>query len=332
MTTQQNPDTPPASPEIAATPSTPETPASEPAAPEQTVPQPTAPPPVASKPAAPKPAKKKSSGGKIFLVVALFLIVILAAAAGGGWYYLKHHVVVIAHHTLTLMTPDQIAAAQSPDQNADQTASQSPDQTSAQTDTQPQTTAPAPDQSQQSPAATAPLTSPAVTSKKPAAGNKKSPAQPASATSAMANNQPAPAISTVDRPVAQPRIPSVSFDPFKLDPETNSRLKIDPSKFPAGLTFTVFMDGQTLYTGNTSNRADFDKFVIPPGVHQMQLTVSSGNVSLTSNIVSTEFVVKKHLTFKVEFRVANTPPQSNAPALDPNTQLIAKLKTDLFHF
>lgn len=270
--------------------------------------------------------KKKSSGGKIFLVVALFLIVILAAAAGGGWYYLKHHVVVIAHHTLTLMTPDQIAA-QSPDQNA----SQPTDETSTQTSAQPQASALAPDQSQQSPTATTPPTPPAVTSKKSAAGNKKSPSQLSSATSATANNQSAPATPNVDRPVAQPRVPTVSFDPFKLDPETNSRLKIDPSKFPAGLTFTVFIDGQILYTGNTSNRADFDKFVIPPGVHQMQLTVSSGNVSLTSNIVSAEFVVKKHLTFKVEFRVANTPPQSNAPAFDPNAQLIAKLKTDFWH-
>jgi hypothetical protein len=306
MTTPENPEVTPETPAITATPATP--------APEAETPQ----------PPASKPTKKKSSCGMFFLIAALFILIVLAAVAGGGWYYLKHHVVVIANRTFTLMKSDEIAATQPADQNAAQPTAQPSDQSAVQP-----APAPATDQSQQT---APPPPTPVVTGKKPYAGSKKSAAQPVPAPSATANNHTAAAAPKVDRPAAQPSIPSVNFDPFKLDRETNARLKIDPSKFPAGLTFVVYMDGQLLYTGNTSKRADFDKFVIPPGVHQMQLTVSSGNVTLTSNIVSAEFVVQKHLTFKVEFRAPGSAPESNPPTLDPNTQLIAKLKTDFFHF
>jgi hypothetical protein len=122
---------------------------------------------------------------------------------------------------------------------------------------------------------------------------------------------------------------AVAFNPKTLDPKQNARLKIDLGHAPAGLAFSVEMNGKTYYKGSAGNKPDYNNLFVPPGVHEFRITVSSGSVHKVSNIVSAEFLSKKHLTLKIDLR----PPAKGAtasPALDPATQVVATLKQDRF--
>jgi hypothetical protein len=124
----------------------------------------------------------------------------------------------------------------------------------------------------------------------------------------------------------------LGFDPKKIDPKENARLKLDLGHAPANLNFTVEMDGKTFYKGIAGNRSDYDNLYVPPGLHQFRVVISAGSVEKLSNTVSLQFVAKKHMTLKVELK-----PQSNAsvagvPVLDPATQVIATLKADFSLF
>jgi serine/threonine-protein kinase len=256
----------------------------------------------AAQPAVPQKSGK-SALGKILAIAAVLLFLVIAAGAAAGWYYLKHrNEVAAANQAVALANQNQASADQALNQM------QAPSQ---------------PKQPTNQPAVN-PATQAAR--QKPSPASKQSAAQPAIAPAQQAVVSTPPVVAA--KPL--PRVAAVSFDPFKLDPKTNAHFKIDPSKFPAGLTFIVELDGQLLYKGNTDNRADFDKFNIPPGVHQVQLIVTGSNATLSSNVVSTEFVAKKHLTFKVEYRSSDS--SQPAAKLDPKAQLVASIKTDFFHF
>jgi hypothetical protein len=124
----------------------------------------------------------------------------------------------------------------------------------------------------------------------------------------------------------------LGFDPKKIDPKDNARLKFDLGHAPPNLNFTVEMDGRTFYKGTAGNRADYDALYVPPGLHQFRVTVSSGNVEKTSNTTSFQFVAKKHMTLKVELKPWPNASVAGVPVLDPATQVIATLKADFSLF
>jgi serine/threonine-protein kinase len=170
------------------------------------------------------------------------------------------------------------------------------------------------------------------------------PQQPPPAASAFSQ----PEITPIPAPVAEPettptetgsaaaapaprsQAPSVAFDPKTLDPKQNTRLKIELDHFPAGLTFTIAMNGKTYYKGSAGNKAEYENLFVPPGVQEFHVTVRGGGVQKTSNTVSAEFLANKHMVLKVGLR----PPANNSPgaspALTPATTIVASLKAERF--
>ncbi len=187
----------------------------------------------------------------------------------------------------------------------------------------PQVASTTPAQPATPPAAQPPVAQPAETpTATPTKTQPKAPAlvrKPSAATPAAQPSVPAP----------QPHMASVAFNPKTLDPKQNARLKIDVSRFPPALVFTIEMNGKLFYKGTANNKADYDNLYVPPGVHEFRITVSAGSVQKSSNTVSTELVAKKHFTLKAELRPQ---PTAAAPALVPTTQVVATLKMDRFQF
>jgi len=129
-------------------------------------------------------------------------------------------------------------------------------------------------------------------------------------------------------PLAQ--TPSVAFDPKTLDPRQNARLKLELDHFPAGLAFTIAMNGKTYFKSSAGDKAEYDNLFVPPGVHEFRVTVHGGGVQKASNIVSAEFLANKRMTLKVELRPPAKGSSGASPALDPAAQVVASLKTEGF--
>ncbi len=121
---------------------------------------------------------------------------------------------------------------------------------------------------------------------------------------------------------------ALGFDPKALDPKQNARLKIDPGRLPADLSFTVEMNGKVYLqkTGTGTNVQDMDLFV-PPGVQEFRVIAKNGAIEKASNTVSTEFKAKKKNTLKIELRTEGAPPGAGIPlGLYHDTQLIINLR------
>jgi serine/threonine protein kinase len=120
----------------------------------------------------------------------------------------------------------------------------------------------------------------------------------------------------------------LDFDPKTLNPKENARLKIDATQMPAGLDFTVEMNGKLYFQKTDAVSRDRGvQLFVPPGVHELRVTAKSGAVEKTSNIVSTEFKARKQKTLKIELRVQGRPSEAGVPqGLYPSTQIVATLK------
>jgi hypothetical protein len=105
-------------------------------------------------------------------------------------------------------------------------------------------------------------------------------------------------------------------------------LKIETTRVPPDLDFTVEMNGKVYLRWNTSgSSADNKNLFVPPGVQEFRVTAESGSVRKTSNIVSTEFKAKKKKTLKIEFRDQVKTRKSQGPSeLSENSQIFATLK------
>jgi serine/threonine-protein kinase len=170
----------------------------------------------------------------------------------------------------------------------------------------------------------------------------RQPAAPASAPAASAQPAmtplPVPAVepetAPTEAPAASPapraQTPSVAFDPKTLDPKQNTRLKLELDHFPAGLAFTIAMNGKTYFKGSAGNKAEYDNLFVPPGVHEFRVTVRGGSVQKASNIVSAEFLANKRMVLKVEFRPSANGSSGASSALDPAAQIVASLKAERF--
>jgi serine/threonine-protein kinase len=142
-----------------------------------------------------------------------------------------------------------------------------------------------------------------------------------------ARGSPAPP-AALSAPLAQ--TPSVAFDPKALDPKQNTRLKLVLDHFPAGLAFTIAMNGKTYIKGIAGDKAEYENLFVPPGVHEFRVTVRGGSVQKASNIVSAEFLANKRMVLKVELRPPANGSSGTSPALDPAAQIVASLKAEGF--
>ncbi len=250
---------------------------------------------------APKPAAAKSASPKKFesvFAIALLSVAGLGAAIAGGWYWYAHR------KPPTPPPPPQAVTIPVP-----QPAPQ-------QIEALPQTPPPAaaPDTTPAKPGTT-PSGSPATAPKdtKPSAG-KLTPGKPTSAKTtpppqpvAAVTPPPAPAKPTTQTPTPAPvkpptptPAPTAAFDPRKADPDKNGKLKIDVSKFPKGIPFTVSMNKQPYIHFTTGDGTSLDNLYAPPGMQQFQVSFKSGGQEWDSKPVSSDFKAKKTKTMKVQ--------------------------------
>jgi hypothetical protein len=135
-------------------------------------------------------------------------------------------------------------------------------------------------------------------------------------------------VSSPKAAAVEPQPAVVDFDPKSLDPKQNAKLKIDAKHAPAGLDFTVEMNGK-LYFRKTSagKNAPDDELFVPPGVQEFRVTAKSGAIMKISNTVSAEFRAKKHITLRIEIRNQGSGSDAGIPqAIYPNTQIVVSLK------
>jgi serine/threonine-protein kinase len=260
-------------------------------------------PPAAAQKAAPQPgqvpAPKKPSKPTQFeslFGIALLCVACAAVVIAGGLYWYAHRkppappppaVIVpvppqqqnppapVVQPPGTLPTPPVAEPEKSPDKSPSGTPPASP------TPTKPSAGKPAagkPALAQPTPAPAKPV----VASAPPA------PANPAPATPAPAKPQtPAPAATT-------------AFDPRKADPNKNGKLKIDVSKFPKGLPFTILMNKQPYIHFITGDGSSLDNLYAPPGMQEFRVSLKSAGQEWDAKPLSSDFKAKKTKTLKVQ--------------------------------
>jgi len=237
------------------------------------------------------PAQKKPSKPAQFesiFAVTLLCVAGAGAAIAGGWYW-------YAHRKQPAPPPPQAVTVPVPQPQPTPPV------------VQPAGTVPPPPVASapgKSSAAAPPPTSP--TPAKPSAAKpvpaKPSPAQPspvpskpvvASAPPASAN--PAPANPQTPAPAAP-----AAFDPRKADPNKNGKLKIDVSKFPKGLPFTILMNKQPYIHFITGDGSSLDNLYVPPGMQEFRVSFKSAGQEWDTKPVSSDFKAKKTKTLKVQ--------------------------------
>jgi serine/threonine-protein kinase len=248
--------------------------------------------------AAKNPSKPKSF--ESLFGIGLLSVACLAVVIAGGWYWYTHRKppAPTPHQVFTVPPPG-------PQQNPPQP------QTGGPTPPQP---APGP-----GPTPTKPGTGPEATPKKPASAPgalpanspksaKPSAGKPVSAKTpsappqpvAAVNPPPAPANPTPAKPQTSAPAPSGTFDPRKADPNKNGRLKIDVSKFPKGIPFTVSMNNKPYIHFVTGDGSSLDNLYAPPGMQQFQISFKSAGQEWDSKPLSSDFKAKKGKTLKVQ--------------------------------
>jgi eukaryotic-like serine/threonine-protein kinase len=257
-------------------------------------------------------AKKPSKPFETLFAIGLLSVAGLAAVIAGGWFWL-------AHRKPPEPPPQQVVTipAPEPQQNPPQTQPQS--QPAGPTTPVPETApGPTPTKPGAGPEATPTKPVPASGPGASPAGSPKS-AKPSAGKPSSAKTTPAPpqpvAVVTpppapVAKPVAanptpaktQPPAPSApaAFDPRKADPDKNGKLKIDVSKFPKGLPFTVSMNNKPYIHFITGDGSNLDNLYAPPGMQQFQVSFKSSGQEWDSKPVSSDFKAKKTKTLKVQ--------------------------------
>ncbi len=263
----------------------------------------------AQKPAV--PARKPSRPLKIETFFAVGLLVV-AAAGAGAWFFFVHHrqsappeqqavTTPVAQPAVSFGSPDLPPASAVPDTT---TPSKNP--------TAPAKPAPAKPQAVAAKTTPPPATKPAPTSA-PAAGPAPAPASKPAKTAL-----PSAATSA-----------SAASDPHKLDPNTNSKFKIELSKFPNGVSLTVEMNKTVYLRFISGDKTDLNNLYVPPGIQTFHVIAQNGSQQVVSNIVSNEFKAKKKKSLKIELRSQGTVPPGAAAPLSPGAQIFISFPTSI---
>ncbi len=195
------------------------------------------------------------------------------------------------------------------------------------------------------PAAVTPEPLPAATRPEPPAESKAPAKAAAKAKSPMAKTletkpePPAPAPASTNAAVAKSVLsptptasvpathpPVAIFDPRKLDPNTNAKLKIELNHMPNGLPYTVEMNGKVYLRGITGENVDLSNLFVPPGVQEFRMTVKGGGQQKVSNIVSDEFKAKKRKTLKIDLLDQASTPSKPTEPISSGAKIFLSLK------
>jgi hypothetical protein len=149
---------------------------------------------------------------------------------------------------------------------------------------------------------------------------------------------PTPAANIVPPPAAKPTksTPPASTpataatDPHKLDPNANSKFKIELSHVPNGVPLTVEMNKAVYLRFISGDKTDLNNLFVPPGTQTFHVIAQNGGKQIDSNIVSSEFKAKKKKNFKIELQNQGSVPAGAAAPLSPGAQIFVSLSTPLF--
>jgi serine/threonine-protein kinase len=268
------------------------------------------PPPKQTPPAKPaKPLNKK-------LVLILALVVLVVAAAAGGGYLLTHR----SQPAPPQQQPTPIASAAPASPAAPVTQTPAPTQTE-------------PSKPEKLTATSLAQAAAAAKAAKPKPGKNAASAQALQpAPAPVSQPAPQPVVQPVSAPAPSSQSANVAFDPQKLDPKQNTRLKIDMESLPPSASFVAYMDGKIYFKGSILTASTYNNLYVPPGVHEFYVMASAGSIQKKSKIVSAEFIAKKRMTLKVELRTQTNGTPPIPPVLDANSMVVATLKTDRFFF
>jgi serine/threonine protein kinase len=251
-------------------------------------------------PAAKKPAKSFES----LFGTALLAVAGLAAVIAGGWFWFEHR-------KPPTPPPHQVVPVPAPE---------------------PQPTPPQPQPQTGGPTSPVPAPGPSLTPAKPTSGPGTAPtkpvrgsgpgaspagspksAKPSAGKPASGNTTPAPQpVAVVTPPPAPAANPApaktqtpapaspAAFDARKADPDKNGKLKIDVSKFPKGLPFTITMNNKPYIHFITGDGSNLSNLYAPPGMQQFQVSFKSGGQEWDSKPLSSDFKAKKGKTLKVQ--------------------------------
>ena len=272
----------------------------------------------------------------------LLAIAGLAAALAGTWFMFEHIFSLAtrardqAAITQPAPPPQPIVAIPQP-----VTAPAAADQTPAAATSANAAPSAAPTPAAGAKATTAPATAvpittaSAATTPKPATPKPKPAAQTTSAAqsapppTAVAAAAPSPAAAPSTPPAAAPaaNVPAAhpAFNPRTLDPNASTKLKIDTSKFPSGLPFTVEMNKQTYLRFITGDGTDLENLYVPAGVQEFRVLMKTGGQERDSNVVSDNFRAKKHRTLRIQIMDQGNPVPKVTLPLGKDAQLYLSL-------
>jgi serine/threonine-protein kinase len=263
------------------------------------------------KPAAAKPATPKNKFESMF-AIALLSVAGLGAAIAGGWYWYAHRKPPVQQ---TVTVPVQQPPIQVPQEVQKEVE-------------------PLPAQPEKPAPAVAPAVPPAASknAKPPAArpGPGKTPApQPVAVITPAAPAKPVPNPPAPVKPAAPAPAAAAAFDPRKADPSKNAKLKIDVSKFPKGIPFTITMNKQPYLHFVTGDGTSLDNLYAPPGMQQFQVSFKSGGQEWDSKPVSSEFKAKKTKTMKVQLFDGDNPVSKITVPIAKDVMLAISFSTSL---
>jgi predicted Ser/Thr protein kinase len=271
---------------------------------------------------APKSAAKKPSKPAPFetkFAVALFCVAGAGAAIAGGWFWLAHRkqpappkpqVTVPAPQPQQTPPPSPVAVVQPTGSASAPSGAPAPSASPAAKPAEkskPSATKPSRAKATPSKTTPAPPPVPAVTPPAPA---KPAPANP----SAVKSQTPAPA---------------AAFDPRKADPNKNAKLKIDVSKFPEGLPFTVLMNKQPYLHFITGDGSSLDNLYVPPGMQEFRVSFKSAGQEWDAKALSSDFKAKKTKTLKVQLMEAGKAESKIALPIGKDAQLSISFSSSL---
>jgi hypothetical protein len=173
-----------------------------------------------------------------------------------------------------------------------------------------------------------------VTAKPQTAADKTTPppaTKPTPTPTPAANTTPPPAVKPA-KPTTPPATTpaTAASDPHKLDPNANSKFKIELSHIPNGVPLTVEMNKAVYLRFISGDKTDLNNLFVPPGVQTFHVIAQNGGKQIDSNIVSSEFKAKKKKNFKIELQNQVSVPAGAAAPLSPGANIFVSLSTPIF--
>jgi len=123
---------------------------------------------------------------------------------------------------------------------------------------------------------------------------------------------------------------TASSDPHKLDPNANSKFKIQLSNFPNGVPLTVEMNNKVYLRFISGDKTDLNNLFVPPGTQAFHVVAQNGGKQVESNTVTSEFKAKKKKNFKIDLQNQESVPSGASAPLTSGAKIVVTLSTPIF--